>query len=127
MIPPLIVEALEMWHGIVLAVENGLVPFHIETDSLQVPDLVNKGQVSPVEVGSTISLILSSLEKALGCVVSHISRKGNLVAHNLAKLALSLVKDSCWLDAYPPCVEQLVHLDAFGQSFFVSLSVYFQK
>ncbi|KAK4858376.1 hypothetical protein QYF36_015440 [Acer negundo] len=88
MLSPLIAEALAVWRCIILAIENGLVPFHIETDSLHVADLVNKGLIW--------------------------STKGNLIAHNLAKLALSLVKDSCWLDACSPYVERLVQMDAFG-------------
>ncbi|KAK4844645.1 hypothetical protein QYF36_022620 [Acer negundo] len=73
MLSPSIAKALAVWRGVVLAMENGLVPFHIETDSLQVSDLVNKCLVSHAEIGSTISLILSSFEKVHVCVVSHVS------------------------------------------------------
>ena len=114
MVSPLIAEALDVERGIAFAVEQDLVPFHIETDSRQVAVMVNKGLVLPAEIGPTISLILSSLNDNPGCVVSHVYRKGNLVAHGLAKLALSSAKDSFWLDAYPPCVERLVRLDASG-------------
>ncbi|TXG49707.1 hypothetical protein EZV62_025582 [Acer yangbiense] len=37
--------------------------------------------------------------------------KANLVAHNLAKLALSSTKDRFWLESCPPGVERLVHAD----------------
>ncbi|KAK0582646.1 hypothetical protein LWI29_028079 [Acer saccharum] len=50
MVSPLVAEALAVWRGVILAVENGLVPFHIETDSLQVADLLNKGLVPHAEI-----------------------------------------------------------------------------
>ncbi|KAK4852010.1 hypothetical protein QYF36_020258 [Acer negundo] len=45
MISPLISEVMAMWRDIVLALDSGLIPFQIDFDSLQVVELVNKGQI----------------------------------------------------------------------------------
>ncbi|KAK4855358.1 hypothetical protein QYF36_006418 [Acer negundo] len=42
MFSPLMAEAMAVWWGILLAMESGIVIFQIETDSLQVVELVNK-------------------------------------------------------------------------------------
>ncbi|KAK0585032.1 hypothetical protein LWI29_022499 [Acer saccharum] len=114
MFSPLIAEAMAVWRGVSLALDFGLVPFQIESDCLQVIDLVNKGVPSSADVGPIISLIFDSLNSTPGCSISHTPRTGNLVAHNLVKFALSIERDCCWLDSCPPCVERLVQIDAFG-------------
>ncbi|KAK3188491.1 hypothetical protein Dsin_028052 [Dipteronia sinensis] len=95
-----------------LAMEAGLVPFQIETDSLQVVDLVSKGVPSSADVGSIIGEISGFLRSLPRCSICHIPRKGNAAAHTLAKMALSVDSDSCWVDACPPCVERIVQFDA---------------
>ncbi|KAK3228251.1 hypothetical protein Dsin_008113 [Dipteronia sinensis] len=37
---------------------------------------------------------------------------GNLAAHTLAKMALSIDSDCYWLDDLPPCVERHIRFDA---------------
>ncbi|KAK0598868.1 hypothetical protein LWI29_000188 [Acer saccharum] len=76
---PLVAKVMAVWRGIRMAIEFGSVPFLIESDSLQVVELVNKGVPSPADVGSIIGLILSILKDAPGCAVSHISRVGPLL------------------------------------------------
>ncbi|KAK4836763.1 hypothetical protein QYF36_000016 [Acer negundo] len=98
------------------------MPFQIETDSIQVVDLVSKGEASFVDVGSIIIDILVSFELILECSILHVPRKGNIVAHSLAKEAISTILDSCWLDICPPCVERLVLLDAHIKVSLLSLN-----
>ncbi|KAK2651819.1 hypothetical protein Ddye_011675 [Dipteronia dyeriana] len=112
MVSPLVAEVMAVWHGVILASKSGFVPFHVEYDSLQVVDLVNKG-VPSADVSSAINLILEFLT-ACPDWCFHVPRTSNLVAHNLAKMVLSAVGDCCWLDSCPPCVERLVQLDASG-------------
>ncbi|KAK0602227.1 hypothetical protein LWI29_031518 [Acer saccharum] len=111
MVPPLVAEAMAVRRGIHLAASEGIGVFHIETNSLQVAELVCKRVVSSVDVGPIISDILTSLKAFPGCSISHISRHGNFAAHSLAKEALSVNVDCVWVDCFPPCVERPVHDD----------------
>ncbi|KAK0600709.1 hypothetical protein LWI29_017726 [Acer saccharum] len=111
MVPPLMVEAMAVRRGIQLAASEGIGVFHIETDSLQVAELVRKRVVSYADVGPIINDILSSLDALPRCSISHISRRGNLAAHSLAREALSVIEDCVWVDRCPPCVVQPVHAD----------------
>ncbi|KAK1583875.1 hypothetical protein Q3G72_027826 [Acer saccharum] len=110
----IIAEAMAVWQGLILAVDHGFLPCRIESDSLQVVDMINKGTRLLSDVGPVISLICGSLIANSGCGISHISRKANSVAHCLAKVALSIDSFRCWLDCCPPCVERLVLLDDSG-------------
>ncbi|KAK4851629.1 hypothetical protein QYF36_016970 [Acer negundo] len=111
MYSPIIAEAMAVWWGIGLALDFGLVPFQIESDCLQVVEMVSKGSA---EVGHIISMIVASLGLNPGCSISHTPSTGNLVAHHLAKIALLVDHDCFWLDSCPPCMERLVQIDAFG-------------
>ena len=59
------------------------------------------------DMGVIISDIML-LIKSEPISVSFVSRKVNMVAHNLAKLALSSVKDCFWLEFCPPSMKSLV-------------------
>ncbi|KAK1565494.1 hypothetical protein Q3G72_028020 [Acer saccharum] len=56
----LVAEAMALRNGILLAVSSGLTLFQIETDSLQVVNLVLRGDPSLVDVGPIIGDILNS-------------------------------------------------------------------
>ncbi|KAK3222306.1 hypothetical protein Dsin_009331 [Dipteronia sinensis] len=61
--------------------------------------------------------IMEILDVMITCLNPHIlfaSKKSNLVAHSLAKMALSNNEDMFWLESVPPCVEMLVLADASG-------------
>ncbi|KAK2643514.1 hypothetical protein Ddye_025277 [Dipteronia dyeriana] len=62
MFSALVTEAMAVYRGILLAIESGMVPFQIESNSLHVVELVNRGVPSPAVVGSIISLILFHIE-----------------------------------------------------------------
>ncbi|KAK2662388.1 hypothetical protein Ddye_000962 [Dipteronia dyeriana] len=108
----LVAEAMAMHRGILLAIKSSRVPFEVESDSLQVVDLVNSGDPSHAYVGFIIRFILFHLEANTGCGVSHVSRNSNMVVDRLAKLAISSASDRRWIDCCPPWVELSVQLDA---------------
>ncbi|KAK0607723.1 hypothetical protein LWI29_019208 [Acer saccharum] len=102
MVSPLVVEAMAVKRGIRLVLLEGLVKFQIEMDSIQVVDLVNKGEPSPADVGYVIRDILVSFEAIPGCFILHVPQKGNIVAHSLAKEVISTVLISVgWTFALP--------------------------
>ncbi|KAK0574176.1 hypothetical protein LWI29_019355 [Acer saccharum] len=102
MVPPLVAEAVVIKYGIQLAHEAGLVPFQIESDSLQAMELVSKGNPSDADVGPIIVEISNVLKKLPSCFISHVSCKGNVVAHVLAKKALFIESKHRWIDFCPP-------------------------
>ncbi|KAK0606351.1 hypothetical protein LWI29_036812 [Acer saccharum] len=107
--------ATTVHNGILLAISSGLFPLHIETDSLQVVNLVLEGGHSSADVGPVIDDILKSCSLIPSWTISHVPRKSNLVVHNLAKMSLSAASDCVWLNRCPPCVENFVLFDASGR------------
>ncbi|KAK3188190.1 hypothetical protein Dsin_027751 [Dipteronia sinensis] len=88
MVPLIVVEALAVKCGIHMALEAALVTFQIETDYLQVVNLVRAGSPSSGDVGPIIDKISGFLHSMPSCSIDHISRKGNNAAHFLANRAL---------------------------------------
>ncbi|KAK2650531.1 hypothetical protein Ddye_018020 [Dipteronia dyeriana] len=132
MLAPLIAEALAVKNGILLALGSGLVPFQIETDSLQLVNILQLGKAPSNDVGNIICKILGLLESIHGWSICHVSRRGNIAAHSLAKLGRSSVSGCFWLNVCPPCVEKCILSDAlplcvklptvsFGSPAFLSL------
>ncbi|KAK4841800.1 hypothetical protein QYF36_010702 [Acer negundo] len=90
MYSPIIAKAMAVWQGLLLAFDHGFIPCLIDSESLQVVEMINKGFPPLLDVGPVISMICVLLCVNPGCGISHISRNANLVAHSLAKVALSL-------------------------------------
>ncbi|KAK0571615.1 hypothetical protein LWI29_018896 [Acer saccharum] len=61
LVSPLVAEAMAVGRGIKIALKEGLVPFQIESDSLQVVNMVLKREPSYADVGTIIDKILLSL------------------------------------------------------------------
>ena len=51
------------------------------------------------------------LSAAGGGSCCHVSRNGNMVAHSLATVALSLGEDCFWLEDFPLCISSFVQAD----------------
>ncbi|KAK2642452.1 hypothetical protein Ddye_024215 [Dipteronia dyeriana] len=109
---PIIAEAMAVKYGILLALESNLVPFQIETDSLQLVNILCEGRIPSADVGPVIGEILGLLEPLPCWSIRHVPRLGNLVAHSLAKMGLSAASDCSWLNGNPPCVEKFIKADA---------------
>ena len=110
-VSPLVAEAMAVLCGIHLALDSGLCPFQVETDSLSVVNLVIKGCPPLGDVGTVIGDILALLDTLPACSVIFAPRKANVVAHCLARLALSSDFDVFWSDFVPPYAEALVQAD----------------
>ncbi|KAK3218996.1 hypothetical protein Dsin_012966 [Dipteronia sinensis] len=102
---PLVAEAMAIFRGITFAVEAGLVPIVVESDALAVVNLINAGDQIHAEIGLVVCDIRNLL-KSIECgQVVFVFRMVNVVAHLLAKLALSLDEGRFWIEEYPLCVE----------------------
>ncbi|KAK0580682.1 hypothetical protein LWI29_005030 [Acer saccharum] len=100
---PLVAEAMAVKCGIISTMVSGNVPFQIETDSLH---LVNHGVVPFIDLG------IAHVDALPYWSICHVPRKGNMAAHNLARMALSVDSDLHWVNAFPPCKEKFVNFDA---------------
>ncbi|KAK4852591.1 hypothetical protein QYF36_025274 [Acer negundo] len=64
---PILAKALAVRHGISLAIELGLVPFLVETDYLQVVQMIRNGDSFNGKVGPIVSDIVDSLKLLPSC------------------------------------------------------------
>ncbi|KAL5812922.1 hypothetical protein ACOSQ3_027872 [Xanthoceras sorbifolium] len=113
LLDPAIAEAKAIFFGLSLAVDRGLLDLVIESDCAQVIKLLNDNTV----VRSDIGLVLNDIREILRLSSPrfsfvHIRRSGNLVAHSLAKLAVSKVDCCVWVNDFPPCVGSLIEVDS---------------
>ncbi|PON46274.1 hypothetical protein PanWU01x14_252880 [Parasponia andersonii] len=90
-----------------LLLENGsnwnknlirFVPLLIESDALNVVNLVNNPIVPLLEIGVIIKDIQNLLLSFPGCIVSFIPRNRNNVAHCLAKWSVANESEFVWLE-----------------------------
>ncbi|KAK1577748.1 hypothetical protein Q3G72_024465 [Acer saccharum] len=109
---PLVAEALAIRFGIQLTCDNGLVPFHFESDSLQAVELVCKGNFEDTVIGPVLAKISNLLKELPNYSISYVPRTENVAAHVLAKKALVVESDYRWFDCCPPCVVRTVQSDA---------------
>ncbi|KAK2652478.1 hypothetical protein Ddye_012363 [Dipteronia dyeriana] len=78
-------EALAILRGPGFAIDSGLWPCVVESDSQTVVSMINSGSAPLSDIGLIIEDILDLLKGPLICSVNFISRKANLAAHCLAK------------------------------------------
>lgn len=106
--PPLLAEAVGILRSICFAWESGLSPCLVESDSQVVVSMINSGVAPISNVGLVISDILDLVNASPFCCVCFAPHKANMVAHCLAKLGLSNVFDSFWMEEVPPCMALVV-------------------
>ncbi|KAK3200415.1 hypothetical protein Dsin_023830 [Dipteronia sinensis] len=105
---PLIAESLAVLRGIQFASEVGHWPCIFETDAQGVVNLITASSVPCADIGLILSDIFALLESFPNYSFAFVPRCGNMAAHCLAKLGLSLVSDCFWLEEFPPCVAPAV-------------------
>ena len=110
--PPHIAEASAIRVGIQLAIDTGLNPITVESDAAVVVNWINGELDLLSEVGTIITDIKYLLHQIQCVAVTFVPRLANMVAHCLAKFALSCDEDRFWLEDDPPCVSHIVLADA---------------
>ena len=63
---------------------------------------INKKESSSSEWGSIIMDILELSSEFKFCGISHVTRKANILTHNLVKYHCDLGDHRLWRDAFPP-------------------------
>lgn len=105
---PSTTKALAAWHASELARRLDLRQVVLEGDTLEI---VNILKLDGTWLGNYDSVIQDAKSILGSCQiwrVSHAYREGNGVAHNLAKLALSLGQNVLWTENFPDCIWDLV-------------------
>ncbi|KAK3224784.1 hypothetical protein Dsin_004646 [Dipteronia sinensis] len=88
---PQIAEALAIYKGILLTVNTGLLPAMLESDALTVVNVIRSQVLPSADEVVVISDILCAINGTNILSMNFVLRVANMVAHGLAKLALSYV------------------------------------
>lgn len=62
-------------------------------------------------VGVVIEEIKQLSKSFLSCQFIHTREEGNIIAHELAKLGMSLSWDNIWVEKCPTCIDAFVATD----------------
>ena len=100
-------ECLAMRAGLIFAQESGLRVGLVECDAANAVRGV-QGKVQFSLEQTVINDINYLMECVGGGSCHYISRKGNIVAHALAKLAFNYASDCFWMEETPPSISHLV-------------------
>ncbi|KAK2634259.1 hypothetical protein Ddye_029051 [Dipteronia dyeriana] len=107
---PKAAEACAILRGLTFAFVTGLLLVLVKSDALEVVNMIKSGKEISAEIGLFVGDIQELLLCNSGCLISYVSKKMNVVAHNISKLALSIDEDCYLLESYPPCVERTIVL-----------------
>ncbi|KAK3229701.1 hypothetical protein Dsin_001582 [Dipteronia sinensis] len=102
------IQAVAILRGIEFAKDMGLLPEVVKSDTLGVVKLINAGSIISADLGFVLSDILHNLSNVDIEPVLYVSRKANMVAHSISKMALSISQDCFWVEEFPPSVGNLV-------------------
>ncbi|KAL5826311.1 hypothetical protein ACOSQ4_018108 [Xanthoceras sorbifolium] len=113
LLPPIVAEAKAILLGLSVAIEGGFSFLLIKSDYAAVIQLLSESKLPISTVGLVINDIQDTLRLSSASVhFLHVSRKGNVVAHSLAKLAISINSFLVWVEDIPPIIGSLVELDS---------------
>ncbi|XP_040987666.1 uncharacterized protein LOC121235384 [Juglans microcarpa x Juglans regia] len=104
---PLLGEAVAARRASSFCAELGLQHIILEGDSLSVVKAIQHKEDSWSDTGLVIRDIKVMLSKFLSWSVLHVHREVNVIAHHLAKFALSCQDDCILIEDYPPCIQHL--------------------
>ncbi|KAK3188847.1 hypothetical protein Dsin_028408 [Dipteronia sinensis] len=91
-IPHQFAEATWILRRMVFAIDSGLLSIVIESGALDVISMINFGTNVSFDISLVVGDIRDCLRHVLGGSISFVSRKANVVAHNLAKYVLSIAQ-----------------------------------
>ncbi|KAK1557174.1 hypothetical protein Q3G72_019476 [Acer saccharum] len=108
---PQVAEAMALLPGIAFMEDASLLSAIVEFDALGVLNLINTRNPTSVYIGLVMQGILACMQHGVVGTMSFVTRKANVVAHNLSKLAVTITDDCFWLKNYPHCVDKFVPED----------------
>ncbi|XP_062093823.1 uncharacterized protein LOC133799848 [Humulus lupulus] len=111
LLDPTIVEALAVYHSILLCSRLGYLTVVIESDCAIVVRAINSHKIEHSYLGYIIRDILAYCNSFHSISFNFCPRMANSVAHSLAKFALSLSDDFVWWPGYPECINVVIQDD----------------
>jgi len=108
---PAVAEAFAARQGAILARDMGFQKVVLEGDSQVIVQALNSESVCAVAYASLVADTRTLLQTFPAWCVDFIRREGNVVAHHLARLAVSNRVFQVWVESFPDSVCDLVCLD----------------
>ncbi|XP_041025440.1 uncharacterized protein LOC121265838 [Juglans microcarpa x Juglans regia] len=105
---PLLGEAIATRRDSSFCVDLGFQHVILEGDSLLVVKAIQIKEDSWSDSGLVVRDIKILLSKFLSWSVLHVHKEVNVIAHHLAKIALSCQEDCIMIEDCPPCIKQLL-------------------
>ncbi|XP_048502819.1 uncharacterized protein LOC125498622 [Beta vulgaris subsp. vulgaris] len=106
-----VAEALSTRHCLQVAVDAGLRNLIVEVDCLKLFNHLSNRKFDPSSFGIIVQDILCIASHCSSISFSHVRRKGNCVAHNLAQLSSSMDGLRVWIEEVPTEVLSSVMAD----------------
>ncbi|MQM14159.1 hypothetical protein Taro_047089 [Colocasia esculenta] len=108
-------EARALWDGLTICCNKGFLDIMVETDSLNLKQIVTGQMHRPWELTCIIQEV-AVITKKLKAQIMHVPREANQVAHSLAGYGCSTELFSCWESGaeIPHVFKGPYHLDKVG-------------
>ncbi|XP_060973570.1 uncharacterized protein LOC133038930 [Cannabis sativa] len=94
-------EAKSLFHALNWASQLQYPVTHIETDALRVSSAILSNATNLSSFSDLIFDVRCLISSFPGILISHVKRTANQAAHGLAKFALGLDEDMCWVGEIP--------------------------
>lgn len=105
---PFIVESNALWKAMEMCNELGFRDVIFEGDAKAIIDVVNSEEDDESWRGQIIEDIKKIVRQREWWSVAFVHREGNVVAHQLAKLALQNEEEICWIEDGPSNIHRLI-------------------
>ena len=104
-------EAMAARHALGIAIEAGLRNIELESDCLKLISHLRAGKRENTSFGNIVFDIMELSKRCTRISYSHVGRKGNQVAHNLAGFNCKFREPRVWIEEGPPEILSLVIRD----------------
>ncbi|KAL5782119.1 hypothetical protein ACOSP7_007148 [Xanthoceras sorbifolium] len=111
---PSLAEAMAVLHSIRLAIDSGFSHILVESDALDMINILRDGVIPSSDLGLIVLDIFQFCLCSSVISFSFVPRTTNKVANALAKGTVSFGSDCFWYNVCPPFVEILVQEDSPG-------------
>jgi uncharacterized protein YwbE len=108
---PTLAEAMAARKGVEFAKMLGLRSFLMEGDSLEIVEAIRNGEDSSKRYRGVVHDILVKLSDFHMWGISFVCRGGNRVAHEIAKIDVSLSLHQVWIDTFPSSLSNCIQKD----------------
>ncbi|KAF5445095.1 hypothetical protein F2P56_034173 [Juglans regia] len=108
---PAEIEMVAMLRGLQLCIPMGIEKLILESDSLLMVNQMNEDTKPWSLFGNIIKETRQFSTRFKSCIVQHVGRLGNTVAHNLARHAWYVQDVTIWSGSCPDFVKEAVWVD----------------